>query len=436
MNTFFEKTVDTHSFIKVVFGHLSLLILFYSIFYLAGQFSGIPTSESVIQYDADWYQKIAQGGYFEDEKGQSGVAFFPLFPMTWRFLQLSPIGICLLNTFLFYIAFFGISITFKLKVKEILLYLSIASVLFFSLPFTESVFFFTSSLALIGIHKSNQDIERNRWKVLGFIGLILASMTRPAMLFFFPAIFFMEFIHYKKTFKTLQNILFYSLAVALGMMFVVWIQYDATGEWFAFFNTQSKQWGNELQIPQLPFRTWGGSKRMWLDGLAFCATFAAFIFCLKYFWKWISNQFSLQNKPPKAILFSMVYLTMAGIFTVFFHGEDPIGGTTLMAMNRYVFATPFFLLAMIYLFKNPPFEGRNWKWFWVFLFLNLVLLGSFAPSNFPNHLRTVAYLLFIFSFLFFHFRKAYSWSWILVYAVNLILQINLIDSYLNGIWVG
>ncbi|MCR9287157.1 MAG: hypothetical protein NXI23_07160 [Bacteroidetes bacterium] len=437
MNTFFEKTVDANSFLKVIFGHLIVLISLYTIFYLVGQFSITPTSETVIQYDAGWYQKISQGGYFEDEKGHSGVAFFPLFPIIWRFFQLSPIGICILNTSFFYLAFWGVSKIFNLKIKEILLYLSISSILFFYLPFAESVFFLTSSMALIGIFKSNQkNKHRYGWKGLAIVGLLLASMTRPSMLFFFPAIFFMEFIHYKKRSDTIQNILVYSFSVILGMMIVVWIQYNATGEWFAFFNTQSEQWDNKLQLPQLPFRTWGGSKRMWLDGLAFCSTLAAFLFCTRWFWKWILNQFLLEKKPPKAVLFSMVYLTMAGVFTVFFHGEDPIGGTTLMAMNRYVFATPFFLLAMIYLFKNSPFEGKDMMWFWIFLFLNLVLLGAFAPSNFPNHLRTIVYLLFIFSFLSFHFRKTYLWSWILVYTINLILQINLIDSYLNGIWVG
>jgi hypothetical protein len=105
MNTFFEKTVDANSFLKVIFGHLIVLISLYTIFYLVGQFSITPTSETVIQYDAGWYQKISQGGYFEDEKGHSGVAFFPLFPIIWRFFQLSPIGICILNTSFFYLAF-------------------------------------------------------------------------------------------------------------------------------------------------------------------------------------------------------------------------------------------------------------------------------------------------------------------------------------------
>ena len=110
-------------------------------------FPDLLKSEHFLNWDAEHYQFIKQNG-FESYR----VAFFPLFPLIWKFLALGTYGAVLLNSIVFLMTFY--LIVRKLKIKnslEIVLYLTIPSFIFFYLPYSESIFFLCSTAILFGI---------------------------------------------------------------------------------------------------------------------------------------------------------------------------------------------------------------------------------------------------------------------------------------------
>ena len=91
-----------------------------------------------LNWDADHYNFIKEKGY-QDFR----LAFFPLFPIIWRFLDVGVYAIILINSLIFFISFYILIKNLEIKgVKEILMYLSIPSFVFFYLPYSESIFFF------------------------------------------------------------------------------------------------------------------------------------------------------------------------------------------------------------------------------------------------------------------------------------------------------
>lgn len=66
-------------------------------------------------------------------------------------------------------------------------------------------------------------------------GLFLASLTRPSAVFFIPAIISMEVLHYKDIKTFLKNTVSYITPSLMSILLVFFIQYQATGVWFAFF---------------------------------------------------------------------------------------------------------------------------------------------------------------------------------------------------------
>ena len=81
-----------------IFGHFVLVIILYTFLYQIGEIKQIPNNINLIQWDAGIYQDIKNDGYRLDIEGNSGNAgFFPFFPLLWRFLGLSPIGIAIIK---------------------------------------------------------------------------------------------------------------------------------------------------------------------------------------------------------------------------------------------------------------------------------------------------------------------------------------------------
>lgn len=426
------------SYWKTVGIHLSLLGLGYILLYFLGEIQLLPTEDNWIQFDAGWYEIIKNDGYARRSDGSNPTAFFPLYPLLWRWSTCGGIGIGLLNALFFYTGLWLLVKNFAIHRLQVLLYLAIPSTLFFYFPYTEATFFLMTSLFLVGFQREN------KWFIIS--GLLLASMTRPSVLFFFPALIFSYLVSQKEwafifKWKVAKPLLLGLLAVILGLSLVVYIQYVETDVWFAFWRTQSEQWGNHLQVPELPLRTWTGSRLMWLDGMAFSCAVVALILVLKAlvgtFLKTKVTGFQLEKKNSKAYYFAIAYLAIIGLFTLLYHGKDPLGGTTLMGINRYFFATAFFVLLFqrgITFQKNNFFTDKNnWLIISGFGLLMLLILGAFLPSNFPNHLRTILYFIFVAGFLKWQYKKAWQ---IAFYSIHLVLQIIFLAGYLNGKWLG
>jgi len=166
--------------------HVFILVALFIFLYFIGFLNVVPHGNNLVQWDGGWYKNVHDNGYnyFPDKQSNSG--FFPLFPYMWKFLGVGNAGIAIFNAIAFLIAFLLLAYFFDIKRRNIFLLLSVPSLFFCYIPYSESLFFLSSSLFLIGLHKSN--------KFLIIAGLFFASTCRAASMFFVPAIFMMEFL--------------------------------------------------------------------------------------------------------------------------------------------------------------------------------------------------------------------------------------------------
>lgn len=414
------------TFFSAVTFHFLIAVFLYLGLYWIGEIKILPNGENIVAWDAINYYNIQHQGYIDFQESTSNIPFFPLVGLVWRWLSLSPIGAVVLNIFFFLSGFYLLHRQYQFSFQVLLLFLSIPSVFFLCVPYAEALFFLSSTFVILGLEK------KNNWWVMG--GLFIAGMTRPSALFFLPAIFFMEIINFKEwDFKILRNvflrILCYVLAVLAGVFIVFAMQHEATGDWLAFFHQRDK---NGMQIPSFPLTTWRGAKLLWLDGIAYVVGLSSFIFCGIIGWKkFISSKVNIEI-PSKAILFSLAFLTMTMIHILFFNAKDLYTNTSsLFGMNRFVFATSFFVIVMAYFKDRLDFSKKiNTRLFIGYFILILTMLGVFVPENQPEHLRTMIYLLFI--FLFLAYQKRFRFFWIFVYGVHLVTQVLLLDKFLQG----
>jgi hypothetical protein len=410
--------------------HFLLATILYLILYFVGEIKVLPNAENILAWDATNYYTIQHQGYFDFQLPTSNIPFFPLIGLIWRWLSLSPMAAALLNVSFFLSGLHLLNKQYQFSFQTLLLFLSIPSIFFLCVPYAEALFFFSTTFVILGLAK------KKKWWVV--VGLFIAGMTRPSAIFFFPAIIFMELIGLKKwrwSFikNALERIVLYFSATLGGLFIVFYIQYEATGDWLAFFHQRDK---NGIQLPSFPLTTWRGAKLLWLDGVAFAIAFASFIYCGILFFRRVFDLKIQIAIPPRPILFSLAFLTMTMIHVLFFNDKDLESGTSsLFGLNRFLFATSFFLMVFAYFKNRVDFAQKRFQQLFVlFIFLVFAMIGIFHPSNQPEYLRPLIYLLFIAGFLF--FQKRFTKYWMLVYGVHMVCQVLLFDKFLRGIWVG
>jgi hypothetical protein len=59
----------------------------------------IPDENNLVQWDAGWYKNIVSNGYVFIENTQCNLAFFPLFPFAWKWLQISAFNMSIINCY-------------------------------------------------------------------------------------------------------------------------------------------------------------------------------------------------------------------------------------------------------------------------------------------------------------------------------------------------
>lgn len=217
------------------------------------------------EWDAYWYGSIAEHGYLYDEAKPSNSGFFPLFPYTWRLLwkltKASVQGVCLFNGMLFLAGMLVLRKAFNFSWMYFLVFISIPSNMFMYVPYTEAIFFFFSTLLLVGLRTNNA--------YLVAAGLFFASLTKATALFFLPAILCMEILNFESLWQCVKRTAAYAFFPLLGLFSVILFQYKATGVWFAYYRTQAHFWKRTFHVPEFPLTTWGGPRVLWLDGRRF-----------------------------------------------------------------------------------------------------------------------------------------------------------------------
>ncbi|PBQ32520.1 hypothetical protein CNR22_12295 [Sphingobacteriaceae bacterium] len=410
--------------------HLLILFLVYKLFLLSG-FITVIDPFYLKKWDAGLYATIAEHGYKFEANKAGNTAFFPLFPYTWKVLWkifgAGVEGLCIYNFIAFSLGMLILKKTLDFSWWYFLFFISIPSNIFMYVPYSEATFFFFSALVLAGLKSSN--------KPMVVVGLFFASMTRPSGAFFIPAIFAMELLLFEDIKSFLKNVLIYSGVIVLAVIVVFAFQYYATGVWLVFFKDG---WSRQLSLPEFPLTSWGGLKHLWLDGTALFFGLLAFsILCILLY-----NKFKRKKNfvVDRVEVFSLTYVMMALITILLFGGKDPDGGTSLLSLNRFLMATPFFTVMLYFLSHRAVL---NYKSLCLYTSVGLLTLFSLnlrgtGYSGFSESSRMIFVLLvFTLFMLFIASSKKFGEKYLpALYLINVGLQIMLLHRFAYAGWVG
>ena len=415
--------------------HVSFFILMYFIMSFFGFIKGFPTDQSLMQWDAYWYKSIVDNGYSFIAGQQSNVAFFPFFPVLWKLTSLSPLWISFVNLIFMLSGMLILQRTFNLNRKDFLLVLSIPSLFFCYIPYSEAIFFFAGSLIIYGLKKEN-------W--VAIVGIFIACLTRSSTLMFIPIILFSKLYNYqanKNNKKRIVETLLLTLTAIFSTLFALYVQYLESGVFFTIFQTQ-ESWNRVMGMPVLYFTTWDEARLIWLDGLAFFIGVISFILCVVLVFKKYLNR---QKTISSHFLFSLSYLALVAIVALLYSGQDALGGSTLYSLNRFIFATPFFSVFLIMLLKR---NRLNNKAILFFVIISIITWSLFNMHGYLHNLekfalpilKTKVYfgILFLYSLLYLIItnRSYKNQLWSGLYVFNILLQIYLFSAFLNGTWIG
>lgn len=283
----------------------------------------------LVHWDAGWYRSIVDEGYVFHADRTNNTAFFPLFPYIWKWSGLGATGISIFNGLIFLTGCFALFSHFRSGWKVRVLYILFSLILFYILPYSESIFFLFATLLLIGLDKDKP--------ALVLLGILGAGLARSVCTVFFPAFILIGLSNYLETKDTrrLSWCISYSLlciAILLSVFAIHWYQ---TGVWMAFSKTQTF-WNSGFRLPNSPFSSWDPPKNVHFDQYALFIAFLCFFCCA---WSFIAVLLKRKGLVKgNAALFSFYYLGGVAMLMLFTRGG------TFNSINRYVFATPFFYL--------------------------------------------------------------------------------------------
>jgi hypothetical protein len=414
--------------------HLGMVFIVYKFLVGISLVTRMADPVQLRQWDSYWYESIAEKGYQYSNTEASNSGFFPFFSFLWKVLwELTGShirAICLFNLFAFFTGALLLKKAFQFSYPYFLLFLSIPANMFMYVPYTEAVFFFFSALILSGLKMKNQKMV--------VIGLLFASLTRPTALFFIPAIVCMEFFAFTGIRTFLKNIVIYSAIPLLGTFIVMLVQLKYTGVWLAYFKAQSLFWNRTVQVPDLPLTTWDGARLLWLDGFAlFFGLLAGCVLLFFLFRKVIVKNGSYADR---SVFFSLTYLVLALASVVFFNGKDAVGGTSLMGANRYILASPYFLVFLLFLTHEVQFEKEV---FLLFLIAGIMTFFAIRTEGgtfkLYDRLDQFYYKFFILvnAFIYLLASKRFNNNFIaVIYLINLFIQLIIMNQFTQGRWIG
>ena len=376
--------------------------------------SSILSEINFLNWDAMHYNTIQRDGYYTGM-----VAFFPLFPYIWKLTHLGSIGIGLLNGFIYMLSFAWLAVVFNIQSRRLLLLASTPAIIFMFLPFSESVFFLTSVILLTGLKKNNY--------LLIITGILLSGLTRPVATVFIPAFFILHWMKGDNSKKTMLQSVGMVLVCAGSMFLVFLLQYYQTGEWLSFIHVQ-KDWGNYLRLPVFPLNSWAGGFIVRLDAMAFLFGIGAAIYLVSLIVGRLRSTGDHKSLMP--FLFSLCYLSILTIVILFTRGG------ILNSLNRYLFCSAFFMVAMDYILEQKFFNKKNVLMVFLFSSIFWLVFASYV------HIQTLLKFEFLSLYLLLLFistaenKLLKNAGYFSVLACNVVFMIIFFQRFLTGEWVG
>lgn len=416
---------------RFVFIHIFCLFLVAVSLHFSGVVHILPLGDNLLKWDATWYNSIRTNDYSYATNIQSNSGFYPLFPIVWRVLHVSALQMSVINGLLSLLALAMLSKAYEISPFQSLIFISLPSLFFLYVPYAESLFFCCCTLLLIGL-KENKHL-------MVFAGLFLASTTKATAIFFIPAILFTELLIQEKSsinwFVFFRNTLFYSFAVIVGTASVVLLQHAKTGVWFAYFKAQSAHWNRQFNFPSFPLTTWDANQLLALDAFAFTIGIFSLLLAAYLFLKWLNNKPHFIEAEKTSLIFSLSFLALALGSILFF---NPIDGqtktTSILSINRYLFASPFLLILIQYL--GNLFSRNKVNPILVIGFFCAISLLFGSYHSLKIGLLFLALSLYC-CWLFYEIsKKEINLSGYFLYFLNLVLQIFLFYRFIDNKWVG
>lgn len=409
--------------------HTALLVLIFSIL---NHFGIIKYSilDLGYQWDAKWYWSIVSDGYSYSPDQKSNVAYYPLFPWLWKFIQISPLGISIMNWTISLAGVFILGKALNIPLSRVYIFLSFPSIIFFMVPYSESIFLFGGSLILIGLHKNQLSLI--------LIGVILACLTRSIGSILSLCFLFTYLLNIKKSLSLLDHLKsLLPIAVSLTINAVVQsYQFYETGVQFNYLEVQA-QWGRVIDLPSLPLTTRPFPSTMWTDYLALFIGIFSGAYILRSAFNKISNTtFEINN----ATLFSLLYLAGVTCVTLLFSGKYVSGNTVIASLNRFVFATPFLLIFLNEMLNRAKQSNKRKALYsiqGVSIVVWLLISIGFDNSNF--NLKWQLYFLLTLTFPFVYYlvliRPKFK-LWLPLYLAGTIIQAYFLGLFIAESWIG
>lgn len=404
-------------------GYLVLLYVMYTILYWKTEGEFYPNNENLIQWDAFWYYLIKDRGYVFVPNKTCNMAFFPLFPYFWKVTMASPVVISTINFILFASCFVIIIIRQNVGIVASVFLLSVPIFVFYALPYSESLFFVFSTILIYGFEQKNKKLQ--------FIGFLGMSIARSVSIVAIPALLISTF--FLKTdsssiWTKLKASALNILASVLGLLISAVIQGSQTGKWFYFFEIQ-KYWRRHWIVPEVPFSTHSPERMLGIDGLAFIIGVMAGVFCLSWIYKFLMGK-KLGYNVSQAVFFSVLYTTGVMILDVIFTYNQR-GSANIWSISRHVLCPPFAIFFLIWWIKEGDIEKTIG-----YALIPIIIIGVFVTGIFkyPDHIFFV--LVFLGGLFILKYHPKYEKLALFACFINLLLQLQIFNSYLNGGWIG
>ncbi len=386
-------------------------VILISLAYFLNNSSAALSEKVFLFYDAVHYYNVALQGY----NSHYEVAFFPLFPFVWKLSGASLIGISFLNALVYISCIVLVGKSEKLSSINYLIALAIPSAVFYFIPYSETFYFVCSLLLLYGVKENKFYLE------IG--GILLCCFCRPVLPIILPSVLLFSFYQKSALYKTLTR----SLTAIAGTLLAFFVHSIYTGNFFSYFSAFNT-WNYNFRFPLLPLKSGGGDMITHIDGYALLFGLISIVLIVK----------CIKN-PPKEIeinnceFFSLTYLSF---FTLLILGL--MRGGSLTSMNRFMFCSPFFIVAFFYIEKHF-IKVKNRKNI-LKLLLSLILFGLLFQSyvhiqTFTKYFLVAALFAIYLAKDHYVFRNVNSEKVVLLLML-IALQIVFLNKFLTGQWIG
>jgi hypothetical protein len=406
--------------IALGFACLFYLIQFFGVYNAI--FSQKPNIENLSYWDVTFYRSIVEYGY---DHSSLNTGFMILFPAIWKLIGGSVIAAVIANTIFFSVGFGILCRTLgENRGQNALLLLTLPSVFFNFVPYTEALFFLLGSVVLYAYVYEK--------KLLLWGSLFAICLVRITGVLLIPAFLLAEFLGTKRRpfMAALRSVWLHVIPIVLATLLFLVYQYKKTGIWGAYFQTQSTHWEHKFSWPSLPFGNIEGAEHRyhWLNALALFVD----AFALGYLLWAIFSFFVRGREANKATIISAFYLA-AILATTLLMNPKYGDHTNVMAAHRYTFATPFLMFFLIQMGKE---KIRFWHiacimlgaMGWWYLFDSYADLRQFITVAMLPTLIILAYLLTVRS-------PRLQWLLIPIIVVNFLAQAHLFQSFITPLYV-